>query len=127
MAADLIEVPVRLLAFGAEAAPARAAVALNPPGLRARRALAALGACWGLAVAAVFIPVAHFVLVPALLVAGPVLAIRRLGEHRSLVRLEGRCARCGLEQAFDAAGRFPPKRPVVCHRCRAELRVEADA
>ncbi len=127
MKTEQIEVPVRLRAFGAEPAPARAAVELNPRRLRVRRALATLGTFWGLAVATAFIPVAHFVLVPACLVAGPVLAVLKLREQRTLVRLEGRCTRCGLEQTFESGGRFPPARPVICRDCRAELQVEADA
>lgn len=119
------EVPVRLAAFGAAPTPARAAVEVNSPGVRARRAGLALLAAWGLAVLAVFIPIAHFVLVPLLLVAGPLLAARRLGEVRTLLRLEGRCPRCGLAQTFETGGRFPPRRPVTCARCRSELTVEA--
>ena len=47
-----------------------ALVVEQPPGVRAGRVLAGLGSFWGLALASVFIPVAHFLLVPAFLLAG---------------------------------------------------------
>ncbi len=122
----VIEMPALLTAFGATPGRATVVVARNSVGRRVARALAALGACWALALVAVFIPVAHFVLVPSLLVAGPVAAVVRLREDRTLVKLHGVCPRCGLEQDFRAGGRFRSPRTVYCTGCRTDLLLTAD-
>ncbi len=116
-----VEVPVSLVVFGAPPRRATAVVIPRSPAGRIARALAGLGACWGLAVAAAFVPVAHFVLVPTLLVAGPVVAVIRLREERTLVSVRGACSRCGLEQEFRAGGRFRPGRTLDCAGCRHQL------
>ena len=72
-----------------------------------------------------FIPIAHFVLVPTFLLCGIALAVLRLREGRRLVGLRGVCPRCGAEQEFQASGRFDRERDVVCPRCHARLRLAA--
>jgi hypothetical protein len=59
-----VEMPALLTVFGAS--PASATVTVMPLGIghRLARALGALLTCWGAAVVAVFIPVAHFLVVP---------------------------------------------------------------
>jgi hypothetical protein len=73
------------------------------------RALAMLGFMWGLAVATAFIPLAHFVLVPAFLIAGPVTAVLRYraGEHVEVAT--GECPTCGRVTTvpLDPAARLP--------------------
>ncbi len=83
---------------------------------RVQRALKALGLAWGAAIAAVFLPLLHFVLVPALLIAGPVAALVRYREQRSLRGFEGACPACGaaLEER-----RAMPLRDEVAIRCDA--------
>jgi len=77
------------------AAPASVGVLGHGRRDRVRRAVLALAVCWGAAVAAVFLPVLHFVLVPALLVAGPVVAYGRLRQRLTLLDVEGACPACG--------------------------------
>jgi hypothetical protein len=92
-----------LTVFGA--APTRATVIVAPLSLgrRVTRALGAVAGCWGAAVIAVFVPVAHFLLVPALAVAGVIWAILRFREHEQVVRIHGTCPRCGRDDDFIPA------------------------
>ena len=70
-------------------------------GRRVARALRVASGLWGAALLAVFIPIAHFVLVPTLLVLGAVLGALRLRQDRVIVSVVGPCPRCGR------AGEFP--------------------
>ena len=62
---------------------------------RAVRSAKGLAIAWGLAVVSVFIPIANFVLVPAFLIAGPIVAHWRY--RQAAVRLGGvaKCPDCG--------------------------------
>jgi hypothetical protein len=76
---------------------------------RWQRALAMLGIMWGLAVVAVFIPIAHFVLVPGFLVAGPVTAVLRYRAGELVEGATGECPTCGqpMTLPLDPAARLP--------------------
>ena len=56
---------------------------------------------------AVFLPVLHFVLVPLLLLGGPVLAFHKLHEAMTLLAASGACPACAAPQAqlLDSAAR----------------------
>lgn len=90
---------------------------------RARRALVALAGCWGAAIAAVFLPVLHFVLVPALLVAGPLAAWSQLRERLTILDVEGPCPACGaaIREAVGSDARTPIA--LRCGGCRRALSV----
>ncbi len=109
-----------LTVFGAPPSPV--SVSLLEQGLaqRLRRAAIALGVCWALALVSVFIVLAHFVLVPAFFVAGPVLAYLRFRTVRVVTRIHGACPRCGIEQDFR-----PPSwgRTIDCPHCKNQLRL----
>jgi len=87
---------VDLTIMDSQREPLRAELSVEPipMGRRAVRALVRLGGCWALAVACVFVPLLHFVLVPGFLVLGPVLAY--LGARATvLVKSEQvTCPRC---------------------------------
>jgi hypothetical protein len=117
----MADVPVTLAAFGAAATDGVATVQERSLGARAGRAALALGAAWILAVPAVFLPVAHFALVPGLLVGGVVLAAMRLAETRTLARVRGVCPRCHAQLDVSPGGRFRLPRAVQCVHCRNEL------
>jgi hypothetical protein len=76
---------------------------------RGLRALKILGILWGLAVVTVFIPVAHFVLVPGFLIAGPVMAVQRYRTGESVEGATGVCPTCGqpVTVPLDPAARLP--------------------
>ena len=116
-----IEVPASLTVFGAPAAHTRATVVRYSPGRRAARALLAVGACWGLALLAVFIPVAHFVLVPGLLVIGLILATSRAREAWRVVTVQGQCPRCRRDGIFPSASRARGQWVVHCPDGKNEL------
>lgn len=118
-----IEAPATLAIFGA--APTRATLTLIPLSLgwRLARALGVLAACWGAAAVSVFIPVAHFLLVPALAIAGPVWGVLRFREHQRLVRVRGVCPRCRRVQDFAPGGTLARQPTVHCPDCFNRLMV----
>jgi hypothetical protein len=122
-----VDVPVALTVFGAPATDGVATVYPRSLGSRAGRAALALGVAWSLAFPAVFLPVAHFVLVPGLIVGGVVLAVMRLAERRTLARVHGVCPRCHGTLDLTPGGRFRLPRAVQCVRCRNELTLAARA
>jgi hypothetical protein len=124
---DVVELPATLTVFGSPPTPATATVLNQSLGQRLARTGAALGACWGLALAGLFIPVAHFILVPTFVVAGIVAAVLRAREDRRLLEVCGRCPRCGAEQQFKIGGRFAPERSFDCPRCHSNLVMHASA
>jgi len=115
------DVPATLTAFGAAPTDAVATIVIQAPGRRFARALAALGTCWGLALGGLFIPVAHFILVPTFVTAGIVIAVMRGREDRRLLRARGRCPRCGIEQEFAAGGRMTREVRLDCPHCHNSL------
>jgi hypothetical protein len=124
---DAFEVPVTLSVFGASSARGVATVRYRTLASRVRRAALALGAAWLLAFPAIFFPVAHFVLVPGLVVGGVVLAVIRLREDRTLARIQATCPRCRTTLDLSPGGRFRLPRPVQCVHCKNELTLAAVA
>ncbi|MGH7368702.1 MAG: hypothetical protein ACREKQ_01285 [Candidatus Rokuibacteriota bacterium] len=116
-----VEVPISLTAFGFEPRPATAVVFEQSTGERVGRVLAGLGMFWALALGGLFIPVAHFILVPVFLVAGIVMAVKRSREDRRLALVRGACPRCGAEQAFKGGGRFENGRSLDCPACHGSF------
>jgi hypothetical protein len=116
-----IEVSASLTAFGHPPSPALAVIVEQAPGQRVARTLAGLGMFWGLALGSVFIPVAHFVLVPTFVVAGIVMAVKRAREDRRLLRVRGACPRCGAVQELSPGGRFVDGRSFDCPTCHGNL------
>ncbi len=73
------------------------------------RAWKALGLFWGLAVITVFIPIAHFFLVPGFLIAGPVVAYSRYRAKDTMERANGKCPTGDEETAIplEASDQLP--------------------
>jgi len=90
---------------------------------RVRRALAGLGKWWGVAIVSVFIPVAHFVLVPSFLAYGGWQFFQRLGTVELATDAHGTCPDCGAEQALDLAARWRAPQPVTCRQCHRGLQL----
>src|SRR5690242_15102508 len=61
---------------------------------RILRALKSLGLCWGLAIVSILIPIAHFVLVPGFLVAGPILAFFVFTAKSTILGGDSTCPEC---------------------------------
>ncbi len=115
------QVAVSLTAFGFSPRPATALVIEQSTGERVGRAFAGLGLFWALALGGLFIPVAHFILVPVFLTAGIVMAVNRSREDRRLAEVRGPCPRCGAQQVFKASGRFEPGRSLDCPACHGSF------
>lgn len=92
---------------------------------RWRRSVRGLLQCWGAAILSIFIPVAHFFLVPGFLVAGVVLFFRRRTAEIVVRSMQGRCPDCGTDQTFDAPARWASEFTVDCRQCHRRLRVSA--
>ncbi|MGH7743128.1 MAG: hypothetical protein ACRENS_14035 [Candidatus Eiseniibacteriota bacterium] len=82
--------------------------------------------CWGLAVVSIFIPLGHFILVPAFLIAGPVVFLMKIAEDVSLKGAHGVCPMCGTEQEFTEQGRLLARHPVRCPGCGRQLELIAE-
>ncbi len=92
---------------------------------RTRRALRHLALCWGGAVVSVFIPVAHFLLVPGLFLAGLVFLAMDLRTPQVVQAAHGTCPDCGADQALDIVGRWRGSAEIACRHCHRMLRLEA--
>lgn len=68
-----------------------------------------LAVAWSLALITVFIPIAHFVLVPLFLVAGPVMALMKYRVETVAEKAHGVCPECeqAVDIALDPADRLP--------------------
>ena len=84
-------------------------------------------ACWGAAILAVFLPVLHFVLVPSLVVAGPLVALSQLRQHVTILDVEGPCPACGaaIQEKLNSDARLPIQ--LRCEQCRRALEVRLPA
>ncbi len=115
--------PPRSLAlsgYHGEPTPAALVVARFDKRARLRRAVTGLAGCWGAMVVAVFIPIAHFVLVPSLFICGIWQFLRRLEMQEQVRGAHGRCPDCGTEQDFELGSkRFPQS--VTCASCHRGL------
>jgi hypothetical protein len=86
---NVTEIPATLSAFGAPPAAATATVRNQSPSERLWRIAGGVGLCAGLAILSLFIPVAHFILVPTFVAAGIVMAVVRAREDTRLLRVHG--------------------------------------
>jgi len=88
---------------------------------RLRRAAKGAGAAWAAALGSVFIPVAHFVLVPTFIALGAFLAWSRAHADIVLARAHGTCPDCGTDQDLDVHGRWSLPHRVACRACHRAL------
>lgn len=118
----VVEEPAELVHHD-QASPATVHVLGHDPKDRARRAVVGLASCWGAAVLAVFLPVLHFVLVPALVVAGPLVALSQLRQRLTVLDVAGTCPACAtpIEEKLMSDSRLPMA--LRCAHCRRALSV----
>ncbi len=91
------------------------------PADRTKRAVTMWVACWVIAGITVFIPLAHFFLVPAFLIAGPVMFFQRIKQEDEKDKVTGTCPRCSEDiniklEATDALPKW-----VYCPQCDGAL------
>jgi len=87
---------------------------------RVRRAVKGLAGFWGAMIVSVFIPIAHFVLVPSFFFIGIWQFFRRLEMQEQVRGAHGRCPDCGTEQDFELGSRRFPQ-SVTCGSCHRGL------
>jgi len=90
---------------------------------RIRRALKGLATFWGAAIGSVFIPVAHFLLVPSFALYGAYTFFERLSAAQVVVAAAGTCPDCGKPQKLETGGRWRVPRNVACRYCQRSLRI----
>jgi len=90
---------------------------------RVRRAIKGLATFWGVALGSVFIPVAHFLLVPSFALFGAYTFFERLSARQVVTAAEGTCPDCGKPQKLDTGGRWRVPRDVACRHCQRALRI----
>jgi hypothetical protein len=90
---------------------------------RTRWAFTALGKWWGVALLCVFIPVAHFLLVPSFGVFGAWQFFQRLRTEQRVVDARGTCPDCGTEQQLELDSRWRPEQSVRCSHCQRALQL----
>jgi hypothetical protein len=94
---------------------------------RWRRALAGLGKWGGMALLAVFIPVAHFLLVPSFLLYGTWQFFQRLQTVELAPGARGTCPDCGREQPLELGPRWGVPQSITCRYCHRGLRLALPA
>ncbi len=92
-------------------------------GERMGRAGKILGICWLLAVVTAFIPIAHFVLVPLFLIAGPVLAVMKYKTETVMEKAHGVCPECTqtVDIELDPGDKLPKR--TYCPACNKPLQL----
>jgi hypothetical protein len=90
---------------------------------RVRRALKGLATFWAAAIGSIFIPVAHFVLVPSFALYGAYTFFDRLSAAQVVTAAEGTCPDCGRAQKLETGGRWQVPTEVACRHCQRALRI----
>jgi hypothetical protein len=97
-------------------------IELLDPQQRLRTCLKLWGLCWGGALAAIFIPLAHFVLVPSLLLVGPILGLYKWKQEQRLLGGAGVCPACQAEVHIEkGAVKWPITE--LCTSCSRNVEV----
>ncbi len=99
---------------------------LFSPGERTAQALKILGLCWLLAGITLFIPIAHFFLVPLFLVAGPIMAFNKYRVESAADSATGDCPECRefVSISLDSADKLP--KWTYCPKCSKPLHLVYD-
>jgi hypothetical protein len=116
----------RITCIGREPTTARLRLRHFSARERALRALRALLVCWAMAVAFVLVPLLHFVLVPAMLVAGPLFALQRRKERVIVLDATGSCPACGGPVGGPLGTAPRPRMRLRCEGCGREVHLEPD-
>lgn len=91
------------------------------------RAVLGLLSCWGLAIVAVFLPMLHFVLVPALLIGGIALGWHRLHERATIRRVTGSCPACGAQVDTTLDESLGEPIALRCEHCRRQIHARVES
>ena len=106
-----------------KAADARLHTTLYDSGDRLKRALGRLALLWAIAGVSLFIPLAHFVLVPGFLIAGPVVAMMVYRSEQARERSDGHCPVCEKEISIKLDAKDETPKWTYCPACNAALQI----
>lgn len=122
----VVEAPALLRYPGKE--PSAAVVSLRRRNRRDRlvAVVKTWAICWLAAVVAVFLPVLHFILVPALFLGGPFYALSMRNEHTTLLRASGPCPACGATVTHEQKRRAVAAVALRCDACGRALELAID-
>ncbi len=114
---------VRVLTPTGESSTGNITVISWDPAGRRKRAFKMWGYCWAGALFAVILPLIHFVLVPALILAGPGVAFWIFHQESVISGGSATCPRCKQEFAI---ARHPAKNPFdeLCNHCQTAVKIE---
>jgi hypothetical protein len=112
----------RLTGYSDASTPGSATVLSFNKGERWGRALKGLGVSWLVAAGTVFIPVAHFLLVPGFFLFGIYVFVSRMRTVEITSSIRGRCPDCTAEQDFETGGPWGLPRSLACGECGRTLR-----
>lgn len=90
---------------------------------RTTRAFKMGGLCWGAAMISVILPLLHFFLVPAFIIAGPIVVFILIGQESVIVGGEGNCPNCTALLPISRASYQLPLTE-LCTSCQRSVTVE---
>jgi hypothetical protein len=117
------ELRYRLNGYSGNAADAHIQIRSFDRPARVKRAAVGLATWWAVAIGCVFIPVAHFFLVPGFLIFGMVTFVQRLKTAAVVVAARGTCPDCGADQDLDMLGPWRGPQDVSCRQCHRSLQL----
>ncbi len=110
---------------GGATSPAKMEVLAFSEKERKARGIQALLGLWAVAIVCVFIPVAHFVLVPGFLIAGVYVARKRWNTPEEGIAASGACPACGNEIRLDLEKSAELPQWHDCPQCGEPLELRA--
>lgn len=122
----VLEAPARIRYPGKEDSPAVVTLRRRDRRDRTIAVVKTWAVCWLAAIAAVFLPVLHFILVPALLIFGPFYALAQGREHTTLMRASGKCPACDAPVVLTQKRRAVPAVAFRCDGCGRPLELAID-
>lgn len=116
------KIAVRVIAGGEESSGWVIARTWSPEEQK-KRALKGLGVMWGLAIASIFLPLVHFLLVPGFLISGPIVYFWLKKQTGRIIGITAGCPRCRFKVSVNEANLVWPLR-MTCKSCFEPLRIE---
>lgn len=92
---------------------------------RLKRALKICGFCWLFAVLSVPVVIAHWVLVPGFILAGPIMAFKRYHVVSAIQRAEGVCPLCQVEVNISMEAEDTLPKRTYCPQCSGPIQLLA--
>lgn len=118
-----VGIPVRLSGPSEKISQGEVRLQIWDKQARLGRALRFWGIFWGMCIVSVFIPLAHFILVPTFFLGGPIAAWIVSQKERAILGGQSTCPECGEFMPIAAAeDRWPLKD--LCTHCYKYISIE---